>query len=395
MTYNFDEVLSRKGTQCIKYDAAAAFLGSDDLIPMWVADMDFRTPDFVIARLRERLHHEVLGYPFRQDGFANSIMNWESAHHGWEVKKEWINFCPGVVPAVNLAVLALTEPGDSVIVHSPVYFPFFSAVKDHGRNLVINPLVLKDGRLCMDFDDLEKKAKGARMIILSSPHNPGGSVWTKDELTRLGEICLKNKVFMVSDEIHCDLVYDPFKHIPLASLSEEISNMTLTAIAPSKTFNLSGLSTAATIIADETIRKKFNEKLEHLHIGLGNLFGNIALEEAYTHGYDWSRQLMDYLSKNLDFLEEYISSHLPEIKMIRPEATFLVWLDCRDMGMGDKELNEFFMQKAKLGLNPGIMFGQGGEGFMRLNIACPLSVLKQAMQQLDNALTAHKAGITA
>lgn len=387
MNYNFDEIIQRKGSDCIKADAAGMFLGADDVLPMWVADMDFRTPDFIIEKLKNRLDHEILGYPLRPDGFFTSIMQWVLAHHNWKIEKDWMLFSPGIVPAVNMAVLSYTSPGDKIITQPPVYFPFFSAVTDHGRELVYNPLVLKEGRLCMDFEDLEKKAAdGARMIILSSPHNPGGSVWTQDELQQLAGICLKYNIIMLSDEIHCDLVYDPYKHIPLASLSPEIAALTFTAVAPSKTFNLSGLSTSAVIIPDESMRLKFSKTLDHLHIGLGTVFGNIASEAAYTNGYAWTRELMAYLSKNLDFMQDFIGKRIPRIRMIRPEATFLVWLDCRELGLDDKALNDFFLQKAKLGLNPGIMFGPGGEGYMRINIGSPLSTIKQALQQLESAV---------
>jgi cystathionine beta-lyase len=387
MDVSFDTPIDRKGTHCIKYDAVSAFLGSDDLIPMWVADMDFRTPPFIIEVLRNRIAHEVFGYPMRQEGFFTSIMNWEEQHHNWKIRREWMMFTPGIVPAINLAVLALTESGDSIITQPPVYFPFFSAVKDHGRKLIYNPLISKNNRLVMDFSDLKRKAAdGAKMIILSSPHNPGGSVWTRDELMQLGDICLKYNIMMFSDEIHCDLVYDPYRHIPLASLSDEIANLTITTVAPSKTFNLSGLSTSAVIISNDEIRKKFNHQVDILHLSLGNVFGNIASEAAYTHGWEWSRKLMRYLAGNLDYMELFIRDRLPEICLYRPEATFLVWLDCKGLNMNDKDLNDFFMHKAKLGLNPGAMFGPGGEGFMRMNIACPRSVLEKALLQLEEAV---------
>ncbi len=389
MNYNFDEFYDRRGTQCIKHDGVKEFLGSADLIPMWVADMDFRTPPFVMEDLRKRLEHEVLGYPVRAESYFSSLIGWTERNHDWILKRDWISFSPGVVPAVNMAVLAYTQPGDSIITQPPVYFPFYTAVKDHGRKLVYNPLQLKDGRLCMDFDDLEQKAaEGAKMIILSSPHNPGGSVWTREELGKLAEICLRHNILMLSDEIHCDLVYKPFKHIPLASLSEEISARTITTVAPSKTFNLSGLSTASVIISDDFLRKKFTQVLNHLHIGGGNIIGNIASESAYTHGDEWAGQLMDYLGKNLDFMEEFLGRNIPQISMLRPEATFLVWLDCRELRMTDDELKEFFITKAKLGLNPGIQFNPGGEGFMRMNIGCTKAVLEKALLQLQQAVSA-------
>jgi len=245
----------------------------------------------------------------------------------------------------------------------------------------------------MDFDDLENKAAhGAKMIILSSPQNPGGSVWTREELSRIVEICLKYNLLIVSDEIHCDLVYDPYKHIPTASLSSEASGLTITTLAPSKTFNLSGLSTSSVIISDDILRKKFRDTLDHLHIGGGNIPGNIASEAAYTHGWEWSRQLMTYLSGNLDFMESFLEEKIPAIQMIRPEATFLVWLDCRKLNLNNKELNDFFLHKAKLGLNPGPMFGPGGEGFMRINIACQRAVLEKALLQLADAVGCRDGG---
>jgi cystathionine beta-lyase len=388
MNYNFDEIVIRKGSYCIKHDGVKDYLGAGDLIPMWVADMDFRTPPFVMETLRRRLDHEVLGYPVRQEGYFSSLIDWTKRNHAWEVKRDWVIFSPGVVPAVNMAVLACTEPGDSIIVQPPVYFPFYTAVKDHGRKLVYNPLQLKNGRLCMDLEDLEKKAaEGAKMIIISSPHNPGGSVWTREELTKLSVICQKYNVLMISDEIHCDLVYKPNKHIPLASISEEAADLTITTVAPSKTFNLSGLSTASVIISNEALRKKFTRMLDHLHIAGGNIMGNLASESAYTHGDEWVAQLMIYLDRNLDLLSDYLAKNIPQIRMIRPEATFLVWLDCRDLRMNDEELKKFFLTRAKLGLNPGVQFNPGGEGFMRMNIGCPRAVLALALEQLANAVS--------
>jgi cysteine-S-conjugate beta-lyase len=384
---NFDEVINRKGTDSIKYDGVKAFLGAGDVIPMWVADMDFRTPPFIVDALKNRLAHEIYAYSMRPEQYFESIIGWHKRRHQWEIPREAIVFCPGIVPALNMAVLSYTQPGDRIIIQPPVYFPFFNAVRDHGRELVYNPLVEKNGRLCMDFDNLENVASaGAKMIILSSPHNPGGSVWTREELTRLAEICLRNNVLILSDEIHCDLVYKPNKHVPLASLSEEISDRCITTVAPSKTFNLSGLSTASVIITHEQLRKKFSDTLLHLHLGNGNIAGNVASEAAYTYGDDWVDALMDYLSKNLDLLEVFLRKNIPQVKMLRPEATFLVWLDCRDLGMDDDSLNRFFLEKAKLGLNRGDMFGPGGSGFMRMNIGCTKATLLLALDSLKNAV---------
>ncbi len=386
MNFNFDQIIDRKGSSCIKYDGMGKFLGADDALPMWVADMDFLTPKYITDAIIKRAEHGVFGYPMREESYFTSLIGWLMRRHQWEVMRDWLTFCPGVVPAVNLSVLAFTKPGDKIIAQPPVYFPFFAAVTDHKRELVYNQLIMKNGRLCMDFENLEKLAKeGAKMLILSNPHNPGGSVWAREELMQMAEICLKHNVLIISDEIHCDLIYKPFKHIPVASLSQEISLQTITTVAPSKTFNLSGLSTSSVIIENDSLRRKFNATLDHLHIGGGNLFGNIASEEAYLHGDTYVDELMAYLMLNIETLEEYVATNLPKIKVIRPESTFLVWLDCREMGLNDNDLNDFFLLKAKVGLNPGIMFGPGGDGFMRMNIGCPKATLLQGLGQIKEA----------
>jgi cystathionine beta-lyase len=386
MNFDFDQLIERKGSSCIKWDGMQKFLGAGEALPMWVADMDFLTPHYITEAIIKKAKHGVFGYPLREESYFNSLMDWLLRRHQWKVERDWISFCPGVVPAVNIAVMAYTEPGDKIIVQPPVYFPFFTAVTDHNRTLVYNNLIMRNGRLCMDFDNLETLAKeGAKMLIISNPHNPGGSVWSKDELTNMAEICRKYNVLIVSDEIHCDLIYKPFKHTPVASLSQEISLQTITTVAPSKTFNLSGFSTASVIIENKSFRRKFNATLDHLHIGGGNIFGNIASEEAYTHGDIYVDELMDYLARNVETLEKFVNENLPEIKVIRPESTFLVWLDCTEMGMNDKDLNEFFLHKAKVGFNPGIMFGPGGEGFMRMNIGCPVSTLIQGLMRIREA----------
>jgi len=386
MDFDFDKIIERKGSSCIKWDGMEKFLGAGDALPMWVADMDFLTPEYITEAIIKRANHGVFGYPLRDEGYFTSLMNWLHRRHQWKVERDWITFCPGVVPAVNMAVLAYTLPGDKIIVQPPVYFPFFTAVTDHKRTLVYNNLVMSAGRLCMDFDNLETLAKdGAKMLILSNPHNPGGSVWTKSELTQMAEICLKYNVLIISDEIHCDLIYKPFKHTPVAGISKEISLQTLTTVAPSKTFNLSGLAASSVIIENDSLRRKFNAQLDHLHIGGGNIFGNIASEQAYSHGDSYVDELMDYLALNIVILEKYVSDNLPKIKIIRPESTFLVWLDCNEMGLNDEELNKFFLHKAKVGMNPGKMFGAGGERFMRMNIGCPAATLMQGLDQIKEA----------
>ncbi len=387
MNFDFDQLIERKGSSCIKYDGLQKFLGAGDVLPMWVADMDFLTPQYITDAIIKRAGHGVFGYPLREETYFTSLMGWLERRHQWKVERDWILFSPGVVPAVNMAVLAYTQPGDKIIVQPPVYFPFFTAVTDHKRTLVYNNLVMRDGRLCMDFDNLEElAADGAKMLILSNPHNPGGSVWTCEELTRMAEICLKYDVLIISDEIHCDLVYKPYKHTPVAGLSSEISMITLTTVAPSKTFNLSGLSTSSVIIENDSLRRKFNATLEHLHIVGGNIFGNIASEEAYFHGDIYVDELMEYLAGNVETLVKYVAEFLPLIKVIRPESTFLVWLDCKAMELSDKDLNAFFLEKARVGFNPGAMFGPGGEGYMRMNIGCPRSTLLRGLMQIKEAL---------
>lgn len=390
-TFDFDLPIDRKGTNCIKHDGMQLFLGADGAIPMWVADTDFLTPQFVTEEIQKRTAHGIFGYPLRPESYFTSLMQWLLRRHQWKVERDWLVFSPGVVPAVNMAVLAFTESGDKIITQPPVYFPFFTAVTDHKRTLVYNPLLEKEGRFYMDFDNLEQLAsEGAKMLILSNPHNPGGTVWTREELTQMATICAKHNILIISDEIHCDLVFKPFQHTPVASISHEISQITITTVAPSKTFNLSGLSSSTVIIENEALRKKYQSQSDHLHIGGGNIFGNIASEAAYTQGDEYVDALMDYLAENVDLLDEYCKKNIPEIKVMRPEATFLVWLDCKLLGMNDKELNEFFLAKAKIGLNPGVMFGPGGNGFMRMNIGCTKSTLQLALNQLKEAVDGIK-----
>lgn len=389
MNYNFDEIVDRKNTSCVKWDLSDVYFKTPDLLPMWVADMDFKTPDFIMNAIKERANHEVLGYTIRPDGYFKAAINWINELHGWKTKKDWYVFSPGIVPAVNMAVLAFTNPGDKIIVQPPVYFPFFKAVTDHNRELVYNQMVLKDGRYFMDFDDLRKKVEeGARMIIISNPQNPGGSAWTPNELRELGEMCIEYNVLVISDEIHSDLVIPPIKHTVMANLSPEIAANCITMMAPSKTFNLAGMASSSVIISDHEKRTIFQEMVDKIHVGMGNIFGMVATEAAYTHGHDWRRQMLAYVSGNLDYMEKFIAEQLPQIKMIRPEATYLVWLDFREFNLDSSALVDFIRKDAGLGLNDGPVFGPGGEGFQRMNVACPRNYVVQAMKQLKNACDA-------
>jgi cystathionine beta-lyase len=387
MKWNFDEAVSREGTNCVKYDLRKETFGSGELIPMWVADMDFRTPDFIISALRKRLGHEILGYSFRPSEYYASISSWLLKRHNWEVPHEWICFCPGIVPALNLCTLAFTRPGESIIVQPPVYFPFFSAVENHGRNLIYNQLNEVDGRWEMDFESLIKSVTpSTRMIIISNPHNPVGRTWSSDELMQLADICVKHNIILLSDEIHSDLIVPGYFHTPMANLSDKIAEITVTCIAPSKTFNLAGLSTSSLIISNPVLRKYFKSKTNHLHIENGNIFGTVASIAAYSEGYEWIRELMIYINQNADYVIDYCSTMIPEILPVRPEATYMMWLDCRKLGMTGKELQEFFVGKAKVGMNEGSCFGPGGEGFMRMNIGTTNMNVRKAMEQIEQAV---------
>jgi len=386
MIYNFDEPINRENTGSLKYDLRKEIFGKADVIPMWVADMDFRTPNFVVDALKKCTENEIFGYFVLNESYYESIISWNKRHHQWDIKKEWIAFSPGVVPSLSLSVLSYTEPGDKVIIQPPVYPPFFFTIKDNNRQIVENPLILAEGKYSMDFDDLEKKLTDAKMFILSNPHNPGGMVWKKHELEKLGELCLRYNVLVVSDEIHSDLVFKPNKFIPMASLSEEIADNTITLVAPSKTFNMAGLSSSYVVISNNNLKKRFDEVMHTIHVGLGNMFGIAATEAAYNNGDEWLNQALDYINGNIDFVQNYLKEKIPQIRMIRPEGTYLIWLDCSELNLNGENLNKFFIEKANIGMNNGIVFGTGGEGFMRMNVACPRETLQKALTHIYNAI---------
>jgi len=389
MVWNFDEEINREGSDSIKYDLRYEIFGKKDIIPMWVADMDFRTPRFITEKMHQRLSHEIYGYFFRPPEYYNSIINWFKQRYNWNIQKQDICFSPGTVPAINLCTMAFTRPGDSIIVQPPVYFPFFPAVESHGRLLIHNQLIEQNGRWIMDIDALESTiSSNTKMIIISNPHNPVGRAWSEEELRKLAEICLKNKIIILSDEIHCDLTLPGYDHTPMARLSDEIAEITVTCISPSKTFNLAGLSTASVIINNPVLRKYFNHKVEILHIGHGNIFGSVASIAAYTEGSDWVSELSSYIEGNVNYVIEYCKELIPEIVPSRPEATYLIWLDCRKFGMTGKELQSFFANKASVGMNEGSTFGPGGEGFMRMNLGTTRSRVERAMQQIEQAVNA-------
>lgn len=387
MRWNFDNPTHREGTNCVKYDLREKIFGTKDVIPLWVADMDFNTPDFITRAVKDRAAHEIYGYTFRSEKYFSSISQWIASRYHWQIQNDWITFCPGIVPALNFCTLAFTQPGDGIIVQPPVYFPFFSAVEKHDRKLIYNGLIEKDGRWTMDFDSLDHIAgEDTRMIFISNPHNPVGRAWSRDELEQLADFCIARNILMVSDEIHCDLVLPGFTHTPLASLSSAVAEKTITCMAPSKTFNLAGLSTSSVIISDPQLRKNFNRLVSSLHVDGGNIFGAVASEAAYTHGREWLDELLEYLSGNVEYVTSFCAKYLPEIIPVEPEATYMIWLDCRKLGMKGNELQNFFINKAGIGMNEGSTFGPGGEGFMRMNLAAPRKTIGKAMEQIKNAL---------
>lgn len=389
--YNFDEIIHREKTHSVKYGLRTKNFGTEDVIPLWVADMDFRTPDFVVDAIRRRAAHELYGYTFIPESFYESFQSWMKRRHGWDVRREWILYCPGVVPSLVVALLSFTAPGEGVLVQTPVYYPFFSIILNNGRILVENPLEIRNGRLCMNEDRLaaclDEKVK---IMFLCSPHNPGGTVWKREELARLGELCLKNKTIIVSDEIHADLVFRGHEHCPTASLAEAMAQNTVTLVSPNKTFNIAGLSASVAIIPNRELFDCFKQTLENLHWMIPNIFAITAFEAAYSGGEGWLEQLLAYLEGNLNQVMDFMAREIPKIKPIRPEGTYLVWLDCRELGMTPEALKAFMIGQARVGLNEGPMFGTGGEGFQRMNIACPRSVLNEALARIAGATSKKK-----
>jgi len=386
MKYNFDQTIPRSGTNSVKYDLRKAIFGSEDLIPMWVADMDFAVPPFVAEAVQKRARHPIYGYSIIPESYYQAITDWQVRRFGWVIEKDWIQFSPGIVTGLNLLVQALTDPGDKIIIQSPVYFPFFSCTEKNDRKLLLNQLIEKDGKYSIDFEDLEDKMKsGAKMMILCSPHNPVGRSWTKEELQWLGEKSLEYGVLIVSDEIHCDLVFEPHHHIPLATLSEELAQNTITCIAPSKTFNLAGLFSSSIIIANDSLRKRFRLAEEKIHLN-ANIFGITAAEAAYREGQPWLDELMAYLKTNAELVNDFLAAEIPEITASPLEATYMLWLDFRKLGLPGPEIKKRLIKKAGLGLVDGPVFGSGGDGFQRMNIACPRIILERALTSFRNIL---------
>ncbi len=385
--YNFDEIIDRHDTNSVKYDNLKELCGRDDVLPLWVADMDFRTPDFIIAALRRRLEHEVLGYTFGSDAYYNSIIEWVRYKHNWAIRREWLSYIPGIVKGIGFVLQCFTRPGDKVIIQPPVYHPFRIVPESMGREVVHNPLRIVDGVYEMDFEHLESVIDNrCKVLILCNPHNPGGVVWKKETLVKLAEICSRHNLLVVSDEIHSEMAYPQFTHHPFATVSGEAARCSITFMAPSKTFNIAGIVTSYSIVPDEGLRKTFYDFLAAGELGDGTIFAYTATEAAYTYGAEWLQQMRMYVMGNVRFVDDFLKRELPAIKAYLPQASFLVWLDCRGLGLSQEELVGLFVDKAGLLLNDGSMFGPGGEGHMRLNVGCPRSVLASALEALRKAV---------
>lgn len=386
MTYNFDELIDRRHTGSVKWDGMKNAFGRDDLTAMWVADMDFRTPPFVMDALRQRLEHEVLGYAMPCEGWDTTICHWLQKRHQWEVRPDWLTFVPGIVRGQAFALLCFTNPGDRVLVMTPVYHPFFLVTERLKREAVRSPLDLRDGHYHIDFDRLRHDLQGCKALVLCNPHNPGGRVWTVDELRRIAELCQESGTLVISDEIHADLTLPPYKHHPFATVSPAAASNSVTFMAPSKTFNMPGVQSSFAIVPDDTLRARFQQFMEAGEFCEGHLFAYIGCKAAFEHGEEWLNQLLAYIQGNIDFTESYLRQHIPAIGMIRPQASFLVFLDCRQLGLEQEALERLFADKAHLALNTGTTFGEPGRGFMRLNVGCPRAALKQALDQLAEAV---------
>jgi len=387
LKYDFDKVVDRTGTESLKWVYPRKVLKVDDAIPMWVADMDFEAPPAVVEAISRRAAHGIYGYPLIPPSFWKSAIDWLARRHGWEVRKDWMAKSPGVVPALNYCVRAFTKPGEGIIIQTPVYHPFYYAIENNGRRVVRNPLRFDGRRYTMDLDDLERKTdSGSRMLILCSPHNPVGRVWSLEELETLGRIAVARDLLIISDEIHHDLVYRGHRHHVLAALSPELANRTLTCIAPSKTFNIPGLSTAVVIASNPKLLEAFKDETERAGFELGQVFGIVGFEAAYAYGEDWLAELLPYLEANVELMERFFEERLPGIRLVRPEGTYLALLDCRGLGLESAALNDFFLKKGRVYFSDGTMFGPELAGFVRINFGCPRALLVEALERVERAV---------
>ncbi|MEK5338414.1 MULTISPECIES: MalY/PatB family protein [Heyndrickxia] len=384
--FDFDTVIERKNTASVKWEQVKQVFGEEDVLPMWVADMDFNPPHEVAEAIKKRVEHEILGYAFVPDSTAEAIQAWLKKRHNWDIPPAWIAYCTGIVPAISTAIQAFTEPGDKVLLMSPVYHPFFHMVEKNGRVVANAQLKLTENRFEIDWEQVEARLKeGAKLFLGCNPHNPGGRVWTKDELVKMADLCAQYGCLFLSDEIHSDLVYPPHVHVPVASLGDKYRDMTITCIAPTKTFNLAGIKASAVIIPNPELRKKFKDVQAVNGTSALNTFGIVGMEAAYRHGGEWLDALLVYLKENIDTAARFIAERLPEIRVMETEGTYLMWLDCRAYGLEEEALKDRLWKKAKLGVEIGSKFGPGGEGFIRMNIACPRKILMEGLNRLEKA----------
>lgn len=388
MKYNFDEIIDRKNTNCLKYDFAVERGRPENVLPFWVADMDFRTPPEVVEALIKRVEHGIFGYSSPKTDYFQTVSNWFERRHGWKPNPDGFVITCSVVFALSSLIRAVTNEGDAVIICQPVYYPFSSCITQNNRKLVVSELTFSGGKYEIDFDDFERKIvdNGVKAFILCSPHNPVGRVWTKTELVRLGDICLRHGVFVISDEIHADFTYAGYKHTVFTEVKEEFKDICAVCTAPTKTFNLAGLHVSNIYVPNKEIREKLCADLDMVGFSQPNVMGMTACAAAYKYGEQWLDELKSYLTDNLNFTREYLKKNLPEITLIEPEATYLIWLDCRKIGLSDSELQNLVEQKAGLWLDDGYIFGQGGSGFERINIACPRAILKEGLDRFASAV---------
>ncbi|HCU2821095.1 TPA: pyridoxal phosphate-dependent aminotransferase [Clostridioides difficile] len=387
MNYNFNEIVDRSNNFSSKWSEMEKKYGTNDLLPMWVADMDFKTAPCIIDSLKNRLEQEIYGYTTRPDSYNESIVNWLDRRHNWKIKSEWLIYSPGVIPAISLLINELTKANDKIMIQEPVYSPFNSVVKNNNRELIISPLQkLENGDYIMDYEDIENKIKDVKLFILCNPHNPVGRVWTKDELKKLGDICLKHNVKIISDEIHSDIILKKHKHIPMASISKEFEKNTITCMAPTKTFNIAGLQSSYVVLSDEKDYKLLDDAFTRIDIKRNNCFSLVATEASYNNGESWLESFLEYLESNIDFAIKYINENMPKLKVRKPEGTYLLWVDFSALGLSDEELESILVQKGKVALNQGNSFGIGGSGYQRINLACPRSMLEEALIRIKNAI---------
>ncbi|MCZ8518498.1 MULTISPECIES: MalY/PatB family protein [Paenibacillus] len=386
MTYDFDRLIDRRNTRSYKWDQGAKLFGNPDILPLWVADMDFLAPPAVREVLEKRAALGVYGYAVRTEGYLGSIVNWYKRRHGWTIEPGWITDSPSIVTSLSLAVELFTEPGGEVVLQSPVYYPFYDVILGNGRKVAKNPLVIRNNRFEMDYDHLESLFQGgAKLLLLCSPHNPGGRVWEREELLRLGELCLRYGVTVVSDEIHCDLALSGHKHIPFASLSPELADITLTCLAATKTFNLPGLHTSYVVTSNPSLRRRLEHRIKTLSIHMASHFAQDAVEAAYNEGEAWLDEMLAYVEGNLEYAIGYLAQHLPEVKPLRPDGTYLLWVDCRALNLDIPGLKDLMFNRAKVAFSEGSVFGTEGEGWLRINLACPRSILEEALLRFCGA----------